>query len=130
MTIRPDRRDPEVLPSAAWQLRLTDAAWPILCCPACASEVTHVDRVYISARYEDAIPTDEIRVHARSGRIQTRCTTPAPVAPSGEGRRHRISLIGWCELCGSDWALVFTQHKGATLVELTPTEAMDHWEMM
>lgn len=38
-------------------------------------------------------------------------------AIKGPGRRHRVVLAGYCEDCGRPMALVFTQHKGQTLVE-------------
>ena len=38
------------------------------------------------------------------------------------GRRHQISLIGWCELCKSDFSLAFRQHKGMTYFSKTTTK--------
>ncbi|MER5625706.1 hypothetical protein ABT061_32175 [Streptosporangium sp. NPDC002544] len=31
--------------------------------------------------------------------------------------RQRLALTGWCEICGGEYAIVFTQHKGATYME-------------
>lgn len=31
-----------------------------------------------------------------------------------DGRRHRISLLAWCEHCGDEFSLNFKQHKGTT----------------
>ncbi|MER6831976.1 hypothetical protein ABT352_38720 [Streptosporangium sp. NPDC000563] len=35
----------------------------------------------------------------------------------GEGRRQRLVLTGSCEICGGEYAIVFTQHKGETYME-------------
>jgi hypothetical protein len=32
-----------------------------------------------------------------------------------DGRRHRFTLVGWCEHCPDEFQLSFQQHKGATL---------------
>ena len=90
----------------------------ILRCPQCGDEWTHVDEVRIAARGEDA-PFTHIRVDAQSRRVETHCQDPAPTGIEvGDGRRHRIALMGWCETCRGTWALVFTQHKGITFVEV------------
>jgi hypothetical protein len=31
------------------------------------------------------------------------------------GRRHDVSITGWCEMCGNDFLVTFRQHKGVTL---------------
>lgn len=88
-----------------------------IACPLCGFACTHIDRVEIAARAEDRPPT-HITVNAVSGIIQTRADAP-PVGPTvGEGRRHRIALIGECENGCHPFAIVFTQHKGDTLVEV------------
>ncbi|MER7271354.1 hypothetical protein ABT344_24020 [Micromonospora carbonacea] len=93
----------------------------VLLCPACGERDTHVDIAYVSARHEDQDP-NEIAVNAVTGRVVTHNPVPAPAAPGvGQGRRHRIALAGYCEVGGHRFAVVFTQHKGATLVEtVTP----------
>ena len=70
----------------------------------------------MAARREDR-DFNEISINAVSGRVQTHGSTPAPAGPFGEGRRHRIALSGFCEECGHEFALVFTQHKGDTIIE-------------
>lgn len=89
----------------------------LLACPLCGdTDGTHVDTVYVSARQEDHNP-QEIHVHAVTGQI-THESVSAPTGPAvGEGRRHRIALTGWCEMCGREYAIIFTQHKGQTYVE-------------
>lgn len=93
-----------------------------LICPSCNGYTTHVELVQVAARVEDR-DFNEIFVDAVTGEVRTHCTTPAPVGEHvREGRRHRITLTGYCEECGHDFALVFTQHKGDTFVEwATPT---------
>ena len=92
-----------------------------LICPACHGYTTHVDVVRVSARDEDR-EFNEIFVHAITGEVRTQSSVPAPVGKRvGEGRRHRIALSGSCEECGHQFALVFTQHKGDTIVEWAAT---------
>ncbi len=89
-----------------------------LLCPGCGDGFTHVDAVHISARHEDGV-FREIRVNAISGEVRTELPSPGPTgARVGAGRRHRITLLGYCELCGAGLAFVFTQHKGETFVEV------------
>jgi hypothetical protein len=87
-------------------------------CPACNDIATHIDFALIAARTEDR-EFNEIAVNAISGQIQTHRAVPAPMGSKvKEGRRQRIALPGWCEVCGADFAIVFTQHKGVTFVEV------------
>lgn len=86
-----------------------------LCCPLCGDSNTHVDRVSVAARPkgEDG-PVISIDVAANGVVGESAVPTSRHV---GVGRRHRIALIGWCESCDGEFALLFTQHKGVTLVE-------------
>jgi hypothetical protein len=88
-----------------------------LCCPLCGDSNTHVDRVVFAARPsgEDG-PIVEIAIGADGDVIRGGSTAPSGTQV-GIGRRHRIALIGWCEFCDGKFSLVFTQHKGVTLVE-------------
>ncbi|GAA2760590.1 hypothetical protein [Actinopolymorpha rutila] len=89
----------------------------VLLCPLCGKDTTHLDEVRVSARPEDDEP-NEIAVDTGTGRVRTHEDIPAPMGDRvHEGRRDRIALVGWCEQCGDTFALVFTQHKGATFVE-------------
>jgi hypothetical protein len=86
-------------------------------CPVCGEAHTHVDVVYVSARREDQEP-NEIMVNGVTGGVVTHNPVGAPAGTAvREGRRHRIALAGYCEVNGHKFALVFTQHKGVTLVE-------------
>lgn len=88
-----------------------------LLCPACGSEWTHSEIVYVAARREDG-PTNEIAVNAITGRVEANGDQAAPAGPAvGEGRRQRVAITGTCESNGHTFAIVFTQHKGVTLVE-------------
>jgi len=97
----------------------------LLLCPHCETTDTHVEHVFVSARQEDQ-QINEITVNAVSGQVRTH---EAHVAPKGSGvgigRRQRIALAGFCEQCGRRFALVFTQHKGVTLVEVAEGELPD-----
>lgn len=88
-----------------------------LCCPLCGDSNTHIDRVAMAARPdgEDG-PIAEIAV-TNTGDVSDQADGIPPSRYVGEGRRHRIALIGWCELCTGEFALLFTQHKGVTYTE-------------
>lgn len=88
-------------------------------CPLCGSpDGTHIDNVYVAARQEDREAVD-ISVNAVSGKYGV-ANVITPTGRIGEGRRHRIALMGWCENCRSEYAIVFTQHKGRTFVDAVP----------
>ncbi|ASO18630.1 hypothetical protein FHR81_003037 [Actinoalloteichus hoggarensis] len=94
----------------------------LLIYPHCSSDVTHVEHVFVSARQEDRL-ANEITVNAISGRVETRNKGEAPIGSTvGHGRRQRIALGGYCDLCGTRFALVITQHKGSALVEWAERE--------
>jgi hypothetical protein len=94
-----------------------DSSWML--CPVCDHNATHVDVVHVAARQEDR-DFDEITVNALTGQVVTHSDESAPFGDRvKEGRRHRIALRGWCEE-GHDFAIVFTQHKGTTFVEVVP----------
>lgn len=92
-----------------------------LLCPACGSEWTHSEIEYVAARREDD-SFNEIAVNAITGQVKTHGDEAAPAGPAvGEGRRQRIAVTGVCETGDHTFAIVFTQHKGVTLVEaVTP----------
>jgi hypothetical protein len=92
----------------------------VMACPSCRDPYVHVDRVLVSARQEDG-PFNEIAVDALSGKVETHRDTPGP---GEERRRQRVSLLGWCESCGEEFALVFGQHKGVTYVDHTAAPGM------
>lgn len=83
-------------------------------CPRCNCEWTHVDDVYMMGRTtEDG---ELVPVHVdHAGRIGT---GPFPMGQNGLGRRHEITLAGYCEN-GCKFRLLFKQHKGETLIETT-----------
>lgn len=93
----------------------------VMACPLCGDgDGTHVEHAYVAARREGQEFTD-IHVDAVEGTVEQQGAPSAPAGPGvGEGRRHRIALTGWCEMCGGEYAIIFTQHKGATLLEAVP----------
>lgn len=92
---------------------------PVLLCPICGDESTHVDGVMIAAGPEDCEQRTTITVKATSGVVKTYSSRPTPTIAADHGRRHRIALIGWCENGGHKFSLVFAQHKGNTFVGAT-----------
>lgn len=88
-----------------------------LSCPACSGTNVSLEQAFVSARQEDQA-ADEVVVHAVTGQVDVGGRGAAPAGSIvGTGRRHRIALAGYCEDCRAPLALVFTQHKGQTLVE-------------
>lgn len=88
-----------------------------LACPTCGWGCTHIERVLVAARREDA-PVTPILVDAIASTVDL---SRDLAIPGHEGRRQRIALIGHCE-CGHDFVIVFTQHKGGTYVEVSPLD--------
>jgi hypothetical protein len=88
-----------------------------LCCPLCGDSNTHLDRAAMAARVtgEDG-PIVEVGI-LQNGVVTDETGHIPPSSQVGEGRRTRIALFGWCELCNGQFALLFTQHKGVTLLE-------------
>lgn len=85
-----------------------------LCCPLCGDVYVHVDEARVAARLREDGDITHISV-TKAGQIGSEVV---PIGNRvGTGRRHRIALHGWCEMCGGKFAIVFTQHKGVTLVE-------------
>jgi hypothetical protein len=95
-------------------------SYGLLRCPVCGDEFAHIERVAIAAGAEDQ-ERSHLLVDAVRGRIETRPgqQTPAGVEV-GEGRRHRIALLGYCEDGGHAFAFVLTQHQGQTYLEGGP----------
>ena len=86
----------------------------ILLCPLCGeSRYTHIDDVFVAGRpREDG---EVVPVHIDShGRTTSDNSVALPIPDVG--RRHAISLGGWCESCGGRFAIEFLQHKGQTAV--------------
>lgn len=90
-------------------------------CPKCGSPQVHIEGAHVSRPIEDG-PIAEIRA-TNDGGLQVSLpgqegpSWGGPVGPFGEGRRQRVSLLGECE-AGCRFAIVFTQHKGDTVVEV------------
>jgi hypothetical protein len=90
----------------------------LLLCPMCRWDATHLEIVRVAARQEDEKP-NEIVVNALTGQINTHGQEPAPAGQArGVGRRQRVAVTGFCEEAGHRFAIVFTQHKGGTFVEV------------
>ncbi|SNR83879.1 hypothetical protein SAMN06265360_12228 [Haloechinothrix alba] len=106
---------------------LTDSDARLLC-PECGRASTRVDQVFVTAREEDA-PANEIIVDAIGGDVVTHGRGQAPVDPSvGEGRRHRVALVGRCEE-QHRFALVLTQVDGETRLGWSPELSYDGAEV-
>jgi hypothetical protein len=95
-----------------------------LSCPICGdNNALHIDDVQVAAR-----PSGEdgrITLHQLNARGEATTPESVPVGPEmGEGRRHRIALIGWCEH-GHKFAIVYTQHKGETYVDTVGLGSLD-----
>jgi hypothetical protein len=90
-------------------------------CPICNEAYgLHVDGVSVAGRAEDG-PISTAHIDAEC--VVTYGVDVIAGAHVGEGRRYRIALEGWCEFGDHPFAVVFTQHKGETFVEVVRREA-------
>lgn len=85
-----------------------------LLCPSCGSDYVHIDDVHIGGRSREDGPWRNVTVDS-TGKVDT--APPAVAAPTSPGRRHFMTLVGWCETCQAVFGVAFIQHKGRTLVE-------------
>jgi hypothetical protein len=87
----------------------------MLCCPVCDFDYTDVENVGVAARLEDEV-TKHLVLNTATGALDHAESVPMGTRV-GEGRRSRVALMCSCEN-GHRFAIVFTQHKGQTFVEI------------
>ena len=80
----------------------------IMLCPSCNGEWTHIEKVIVIAREEDAAAM-QITVDAITADIKVGEGKPI-------GRRHTITLVGWCERGCGEISFQFRQNKGNTFL--------------
>ena len=90
-------------------------AYSVVLCPLCKSEWTHLDEVRVAGRPREDGDIFPVRVDA-GGHVTQGLGVVVPFGELGLGRRHTISIVGWCEGCGERFAFAFQQHKGQTLL--------------
>lgn len=97
----------------------------VLLCPMCRDQYTHLTAVHVSVRQPGWTST-ETTVSTFSGEVSG-SPTPDLVERAVPLRdRDRISLVGYCESCGQQFALVFEQHKGTTYTEAVDLRLKAH----
>lgn len=84
-------------------------------CPVCGDEWTHIDDVYVAGRPREDGEVVPVHVDS-SGRVTQ--GLPVSLPNTDVGRRHVITLAGWCESCGIHFGIEFKQHKGQTMVQV------------
>lgn len=88
-----------------------------LMCPECREPTgLHIDGVAL----ENAAG-DRLRADAAGEDDSSRFNVQQDKEANHKGRRHQISLLGWCEHCGEKFSLAFRQHKGMTFYSKTVT---------
>ena len=88
-----------------------------LLCPECDMSFTHIDRVTVHAREEDAGPKDTrvVSVDVPDGSPWPESQRPAGLPGNPSSRRSGLVIEGNCEN-GHRWMVTFEQHKGETRV--------------
>lgn len=86
-----------------------------MACPLCDGEYTHVEEVIMAGRSQEDGPVMSTHIGS-DGLVRSQT-----VSASGSGRRHTITLLGNCELCGGSFSIAFQQHKGQTLIGIART---------
>ncbi|KRB73067.1 hypothetical protein ASE01_20030 [Nocardioides sp. Root190] len=84
-----------------------------LLCPHCKGDYVHVDNAYVAGRPREDSEVFPVHVDD-SGQVRADHSVDLPIPEGQIGRRHVISLTGWCETCSARFALEFKQHKGQT----------------
>lgn len=86
-----------------------------LLCPSCRFHYIHIDDVFVAGRpREDG---DIFPVHVdKAGHVKEGVQVALP--SRDVGRRHAITLVGWCENCASHFGIELRQHKGMTSVRV------------
>lgn len=83
-----------------------------LACPLCDGPNLHNEGVRVRDRRQEDGPGIDVRVTAGNASVQE--------ARTFAGRRDDTEVAFSCEECGGFFALGFVQHKGTTLVDVTP----------
>lgn len=95
--------------------------YSVLLCPHCGENYVHLNEVYIAGRPREDGDIFPVKVDSH-GLVTEGLSVVVPFGTNGAGRRHTISLVGWCESCSQRIAIAFQQHKGETHVStLTQT---------
>ena len=97
------------------ELRI-DAQDGVLACPKCGYDYTHIDRVTVHSRREDASEADtNVTVAEVYDEVPESDTLPRKVPDNPSARRSGIVIDGQCE-DGCRFQLTIAQHKGQTLI--------------
>lgn len=90
---------------------MSDELWS---CPICgAVNGVHVDGVEVSNAHQSVV------VEAQEEDSNAKVFTTLGAGVVGAGRRHDVSLLGWCEQGGHKFRVNYRQHKGDTFVSVT-----------
>src|SRR5262249_4822005 len=88
---------------------MSDELWP---CPICGQHNrVHVDGVVVANAHQSV--TVDTAGEDENAMVFTRL---GPAPEEKMGRRHDVSLVGWCEIGGHRFTVTFRQHKGDTLL--------------
>jgi hypothetical protein len=92
---------------------LSDSYMPVMVCPKCGFECTHVDTaVVVAASRRSVIVTAQGEDESATVNVEF-----AADRASMSSRRHDIRLVVHCE-AGCISTVAFIQHKGTTYVEI------------
>lgn len=96
----------------------------MLLCPSCGGDCVHIDDAYVLGRPRESEAMRPVHVnHKGHVSMGPEVDGAIPIDPvRGKGRRHTMSLVGWCEGCGGRFAITFMQHKGNTFVSTLASE--------
>lgn len=89
-----------------------------LTCPLCGNDYVHMDEVYMAGRAREDGPVIRSMINADGHAAHDDDSIQVPLRGGDTGRRHTISMTGWCEGCHGHFAIVFKQHKGQTIVDV------------
>lgn len=99
-----------------------DGNYEVLACPLCGGNYLHFDHAHIGGRPGEDGKFENVIVNA-AGKVTQHAAPGEMASPDFHNlRRHYISLVADCEMCGERFAYAFIQHKGQTMLQLIRPE--------
>ncbi|WP_223309013.1 hypothetical protein [Glutamicibacter nicotianae] len=112
----------ELLPVLLADLDLSEPNYLAVKCPDCEEAYGfHIDGASVVNASGQKLRV-ESKNEDSSARLDVQLENDPHDAKTFRGRRHAVSLLGWCEHCHKDYTLTFEQVKGTTYFSKSSTD--------